>query len=144
EVVTLAYHPRFSLRPNQRFPIDDPDIRVIWACCGRGWGKGHATSGALREEAIADPDARMAIIAPSLRRAKNTNIWGPSGILTLCPPWFYPRISKGDRKLYFPNGAELHWISGGTPDKIRGGQYSLIALDELVAFERQTAVEALN
>ena len=144
EQVILAHHPRFALRPNQQLPIDDPNIRVIWASCGRGWGKGHAMSGAFVMEAMADPDARMALIAPSLPLAKNTNIWGPSGVLKLCPPWFTPRVSKGDRMLYFPNGAQLHWISGGTPDKIRGGQYSFTGLDELVAFERQTAVEALD
>ena len=144
ETMVLTHHPEFSARPSQLFPINDPNVRVIWASCGRGWGKGWASSCTIVREALEDPEARIAILAPNLPAAKKTNIWGPSGVLALCPPWFQPEINKSDRVLTFPNGATLHWLSGADPEKLRGGQFSLLILDELVAIPDGVVVDTLR
>lgn len=144
EILLLCRHPRFSLRPSQRFPLSEPGWKTLFVSAGRGFGKSHAASCAALEEAERDPSARIALVAPNLPMAKATNIWGPSGILALAPPWFTPEVFKGDRKLVFPNGAELTWVSASNPDKIRGGNFSLIIADELVAWDANTACEALD
>lgn len=144
ELLLLSGHPWYTLRPNQRLPIDEPGYRVFLCFPGRGWGKTHTVSSLVIAEAMADPHSRTAIIGPSLPVVVDVSLNGPSGILALCPPWFLPRVSKGERTLYWPNGATTKWISATAPDKLRGSQFSALFLEELVAWDRSTVIDALE
>lgn len=144
ELLLLSGHPWYTLRPNQRLPINEPTYRVYLLFPGRGWGKSHTVSSLIITEAMADPHARIGVVGPSLPVVKDVTLNGPSGILALCPPWFMPRVSKGERTLYFPNGAQCKWVSSTSPDKLRGSQFSILFLEELVAWDRATALDALD
>ena len=145
EAMALAYHPKYSLRPIQRIDLDNAPTRTVWASMGRGAGKTHAMSSDIIMSAMDDPNMRAILVAPTLRLARLTNIEGPSGIITLSPPWFKPEYRKSDRVLIFPNGARLEWHgSDALDDKLRGTNASRAYLDEPVSYNPNTAAEALN
>lgn len=140
ESLVLHYASRYSLRPVQV----PPELYRLWFFLGgRGAGKTHAGSCASIEEAWRDPAARIVIVGPTYSEIVKNQIEGPSGILTLCPPWFFPRYEKARRKLTWPNGAQATWLPAVKPDKFRGHASSLIWADEIVAWERNP-VEVFN
>jgi phage terminase large subunit-like protein len=91
-----------------------------------------------------DPEARIVIVAPTYNETVKTNLEGPSGILTLCPPWFQPKYEKARRKLTWENGAQCTWLPASAPNKFRGHAASFIAVDEIVAFEPETGCQTLD
>lgn len=132
ELVVLYYEPWYSLRPVQQPPAG---YRTFFFMGGRGTGKTHAGACAVIEEAWADPEARLLIVGPTYSEIVKNQIEGPSGILSLSPPWFYPKYEKAKRRLVWPNGAQATWLPAKNADKFRGHQYTFIWADEPVAWK---------
>ncbi|TQF09075.1 large terminase [Myxococcus llanfairpwllgwyngyllgogerychwyrndrobwllllantysiliogogogochensis] len=132
ELVALYYEPIYSLRPVQAPPLH---YRTFFFMGGRGAGKTYSGACAVIEEARADPEARILIVGPTYSEIVKNQLEGTSGILTLSPPWFYPKYEKAKRRLVWPNGAQATWLPAKNADKFRGHQYTFIWADEPVAWK---------
>jgi len=132
----LAWHYDTTL---WRRPVQTPPAgvwRTWFLLGGRGAGKTYAGSVAVIEEAMADPEARILIVGPTDSEIRKTQLEGPSGILSLAPPWFCPVHRRSKRTLDFPNGAKAFYVPAQNPDKLRGYNVSLVWADEIVAWKK--------
>ncbi|MFY1829126.1 terminase large subunit domain-containing protein [Myxococcus fulvus] len=140
ELLSLHYEPQFSLRPMQQSPdLVDPALaqwRVWFLLGGRGAGKTHAGAAAVIREAQQDPGARILIVGPTYTEIQKNQLEGPSGILTLAPPWFKPEHRKSKKQLIFPNGVVADYLPAAKANKFRGYGYTFEWLDEIVAWEK--------
>lgn len=109
-------------RPAQRPPDTPWDIWIIMA--GRGFGKTRMGAEWVRDCAIHDKHARIALVAASLPEARAIMVEGESGVLSLCPPPFRPFYEPSLRRLTWPNGALAFLYSAAEPDSLRGPQHS--------------------
>jgi phage terminase large subunit-like protein len=139
-LLTLYYDPSERLRPVQRAPRNKK-----WATFlllgGRGAGKSFAAAAWVIETARDDPEARILLVGPTYSEIRKNQLEGPSGILTLSPPWFRPRFEKAAKALVWPNGARADIIPvEAGPDKFRGYNVSDIWADEPVVWGKD-AVE---
>ena len=129
-------------RPKQQLPKGD----WLWALysCGRGWGKTRASMEFLRGFAEGGEDEYVAVVGATHLTLQRDLLAGPSGILTISPPWFRPT--------YHPTKSELRWpkhpvtgvrmraalMSGDKPDRIRGTEVSKALLDEMPTWQDPT------
>jgi phage terminase large subunit-like protein len=146
EVLTWNYEPRYHLRPAQQRPDAFfkaggeplfPFWRTWFLLGGRGAGKTHAGSAGVIEEARQDPNARILIVGPTWSEIRKTQLEGPSGILTLAPPWFYPEFKVSKKELHFPNGAIGFCVPAQSSGKFKGYNTSYAWLDEIVAWRKE-------
>ncbi|MBZ4371474.1 terminase large subunit domain-containing protein [Corallococcus sp. AS-1-6] len=132
DLLLLYYEHCYWLRPVQR----PPEVFRTWFFMGgRGTGKTYAGAAAVIDEARADPEARILIVGPTYSEIVKNQLEGTSGVLTISPPWFYPRLEKSRRRLVWPNGAQATWLPAKNADKFRGHQYTFIWADEPVAWK---------
>lgn len=120
---------------------------------GRGWGKTRVGAEAARFVA-ANPwlaggrrprdrydrkNGEGAVLAIAGRTANDVNetmLYGPSGLMTISPPWFKPRHYPSRKILVWPNGAVARLMSGDTPASFRGPNFGWIWTDELAHWAR--------
>ncbi|RJS19570.1 large terminase [Corallococcus sp. H22C18031201] len=140
ELLVLYYEPEYSLRPAQQPPdMVDPALaawRTWFLLGGRGAGKTHAGASAVIREARADPEGRLLIVGPTYTEIIKNQLEGPSGILTLSPPWCRPQHLKSKKQLVWPNGVTADYLPAADADKFRGYGYSFEWLDEVVAWKK--------
>jgi hypothetical protein len=85
ETVTAYYDLALQARPIQNAP---PGSWTRWlATGGRGAGKTFTATKAIADELERDPEARGLLVGPTRKGILATNLDGPSGLLTLGPPW---------------------------------------------------------
>jgi len=114
----------------------------LWTVClalaGRGFGKTYMGSrwsiGKAREN-----KGVGALIGPTAADVRDTMIRGPSGILSLSPPWFMPKYEPSKRRLTWPNGAVALCYSADKPDRLRGTNTSWVWGDEPVTWKHEMA-----
>lgn len=104
-------------RPDQLPPEGDWHTWLVKA--GRGWGKTRCGAEWIRARAFTG-FRRLAMIGQTAADVRDVMVTGPSGILTISPPWFMPRYEPSKRLLTWPNGAQAHTYSGDEPDQLRG------------------------
>ena len=85
----------------------------------------------MRTIAIADPNARIALIGETEHDAREVMVEGVSGLLAVHryderPQWIPTR-----RRLEWKNGAVAQVFSAEEPDNLRGPQFSAAWMDEL-------------
>ncbi|NBD09262.1 terminase large subunit domain-containing protein [Corallococcus silvisoli] len=140
ELLVLYYEPEYSLRPAQQPPdmiaAEHARWRTWFLLGGRGAGKTHAGACAVLREAKADPEARILIVGPTYTEIQKNQLEGPSGIITLAPPWFRPEHLKSKKQLVFPNGVKADYLPAADADKFRGYGYTFEWLDEVVAWKK--------
>lgn len=105
---------------------------------GRGAGKTRAGAQWVREVALADPHARIALIGETEHDAREVMVEGISGLLAVHryderPQWIPTR-----RRLEWTNGAMAQIFSAEDPESLRGPQFSAAWADELAKW-RQAA-----
>ncbi|MGY8974224.1 MAG: terminase large subunit domain-containing protein, partial [Sphingomonadales bacterium] len=100
-------------------------------CAGRGFGKTRTGAEWVRECAILDPDARIALVAASLGEARSVMVEGESGVLAICPPNYRPFYEPSLKRLTWPNGAMAFLYSAAEPESLRGPQHSHAWCDEI-------------
>jgi len=120
-------------RKAQRAPHGDWRIWLVMA--GRGFGKTRLGAEWVREQAEADPDARIALVAASLHEARSVMVEGESGLLSIGAPWRRPIYESSVRRLVWPNGAQAFLFSAGEPDSLRGPQHSHAWCDEVAKWD---------
>jgi phage terminase large subunit-like protein len=126
----LRWHWRLWARDEQLPPGGD-DWRCWLVLAGRGFGKTRAGAEWVRERAIADPMARIALVGASLVEARGVMVEGESGLLAISPPGRRPCFEPSLRRVSWPNGAQALLYSAGEPESLRGPQHSHAWCDEI-------------
>jgi len=121
-------------RPAQRPP---PGDWRAWAyVAGRGAGKTAAGAHWIQYRVEAGTSRCALLIAPTQADIRDTLLEGPSGLLSIAPPWCRPRFERSKRRVSWPNGAIAICISGEEPDRARGLNVDTIWADELACWQR--------
>ena len=124
-------------RPDQLEP--EGDHRYFMACAGRGWGKTRAGTEWVRSQIENGKASRAIIVAATAADLRDTLVEGPSGLLTICPPWDRPLYEPSKRRLTWKNGATVALYSSEEPDRLRGVNADLLLADELAAWKYPAA-----
>ena len=128
----LRYEWRAWARPEQLPPDGDWLYWLIMA--GRSFGKTRAGAEWVRQFAFDNPGCRIALIGRTAADVRNTMLEGPSGLLSISPPWFEPVHEPSKTKLTWPNGSVALTFSAEEPESIRGPQFHAAWCDELAAW----------
>jgi len=119
-------------RDSQLMPETD---WLTWLVCGgRGYGKTRCGSEAVVSVQKDESAGRIALIAPTSADARDVMIEGPSGILSVAPPWNKPKYEPSKRRLTWKNGARAHLYSAEEPERLRGPQHDFAWADEIAAW----------
>lgn len=84
---------------------------------------------------------RGGVIGIAGRTANDVNqtmLYGPSGIMTISPPWFRPVHHKSEKILEWPHGLIARLMSGDVPDSFRGPNFGFLWGDEVPHWSRAT------
>lgn len=138
DLLRLEYDWAFWARANQVEPQEFIDgIYLIWLLmAGRGFGKTRTGAETVNKRVKEGRAKRIALVAPSAADARDVMVEGPSGIVTIAPPWFKPHYSPSKRRVEWPNGSIATIYSAEDPDQLRGPQHDLAWCDELAAWPR--------
>ena len=131
------YRWQLFARPNQLEP--DGDHRYWLVLAGRGFGKTRAGVEWVRAQVETGRARRAVVVAPTSADCRDTIVEGPSGFLTVCPPWNRPTYEPSKRRLTWKNGATVSLYSAEEPDRLRGVNTDLLLADELAAWPRPEA-----
>jgi phage terminase large subunit-like protein len=78
----------------------------------------------------------MGLIAPTTGDVRDIMVEGESGIMSVCPPWAYPKYEPSKRRLTWPNGTIATTYSADEPDRLRGPQHDCLWIDEPASWRR--------
>jgi phage terminase large subunit-like protein len=133
ELLRVTYDWKFWARPSQLPPEGEWIYWLILA--GRGFGKTRAGAEQIIEWARDKRNRRIALVGKDPADARDVMLEGESGILTISPPWFYPKYEATKKKLTWPNG-NMAWIySGAEPEGLRGPNFHKAWCDEIRAWQ---------
>jgi len=117
-----------------------PRFETLWniwlIMTGRGWGKTRTANETIRLWVESGRYKRIHYVAHTASDARDTMVEGPSGLLTICPPWFMPMYEPSKRRLTFPNGATIILFHATEPDALRGPQCDAWWADEVAAWPK--------
>ena len=122
-------------RPNQ-LPPPGEDWFIWLLLAGRGFGKTRSLVEFVREKVNTGAAKRVALVAPTAADTRNVLVEGPSGILACSPPWDRPRYEPSKRRLTWRSGAMATLYSADEPERLRGPQHDLAAVDDLGSWRR--------
>lgn len=103
---------------------------------GRGAGKTRSAMEDCSDYARTTPDARIALVAPTIADVRDVLVEGESGLLAIVPDdalWQGNRDKAWNRsmmELTFANGARCKGYSSETPNRLRGPQHHRAYGDE--------------
>jgi phage terminase large subunit-like protein len=83
---------------------------------------------------------QIGIIGPTADAVRRIMIEGPSGILSVCPPWNRPTYEPSTRKIVWPNGAVAYAFSAEEPDRLRGPNFDAHWCDEITSWANAAEV----
>jgi phage terminase large subunit-like protein len=101
---------------------------------GRGAGKTRTAAELVRYWVESGQARRVGLIGATAADYRGTMILGPSGILSISPPWFRPKFEPSKRRPTWPNGATAIRLSSEEPERARGLQFDRLWADELCAW----------
>lgn len=138
---TLLYDWDFWARPEQRVP--EGDAWVYWLIlAGRGAGKTRTGAETVRRWVNRDGLRYVNLVAATEADVTKVMIFGPSGIMAVCPPHERPKYVGGNlRELRWPNGAVSNLFSAEKPDRLRGHNHEALWCDELAAWRYKDAFD---
>jgi phage terminase large subunit-like protein len=137
EALALMYDWTLLARPNQLPPEGDWNTWLILA--GRGFGKTRTGAEWVRMMAESDPNARIALLAPTAADTRDTMVMGESGLLNIYPEHQRPVYESSKRRITFHNGAIATLYSADEPERLRGPQHTHLWADELCSYRRPEA-----
>jgi phage terminase large subunit-like protein len=120
-------------RPDQIAPAGDWDTWLILA--GRGWGKTRTGAEDAGWHGLANPGARIAVVAPTAADARDTCIEGESGLLGVLPQKCIKAWNRSLGELILVNGSRFKAFSAEEPERLRGPQHHRAWADELAAWK---------
>ncbi len=127
-----SVHPR--ARQTQRPPPGD--WRVWGYVAGRGAGKTRAGAAWIQERVETGTMKLGCLIAPTANDIRDVLVEGPSGLLSVAPPWNRPKFEPSKRRVTWPNGAWAICLSGEEPERARGLNVDTLWADELACWQR--------
>jgi phage terminase large subunit-like protein len=77
---------------------------------------------------------RIALIANTEQEALSVMLTGPSGLLTISPPYHRPTYIDCRKELIWPWGSRATIYTDTAPEKLRGSQFDGAWIDELAKF----------
>lgn len=124
-------------RPDQILPAHD------WRSCGfiggRGLGKTRALACTINTEIEAGRIQSLGLMAPTGDRVDEVQI---QALIDTAPPWFKPERHNGT--IVWPTGVAAEVHSAEVRDGTRSSNFDFSWLTELVAWPRETRVDAFN
>ena len=131
--IPLSYRWPLIARNNQTPP---DGLWTAWILlAGRGFGKTRTGAEWVRSQVESGRAGRIALVARTPAEIRDTMIQGPSGLLSICPPWNMPEYESTKKKLTWPNGATAFLFSSYEPDQLRGPQFDAAWCDELASWK---------
>ena len=131
-----------TARPNQLPPPGDDWF--IWALlAGRGFGKMRNLSEFAFDHVVRGVARRIAPVAATAADCRDVLVEGPSGILACSPDWNRPIYEPSKRRLTRPCGAIATTFSADEPERLRGPQHDLAAVDWVGSWRRPEAWDNL-
>lgn len=114
---------------------------LVWMILtGRGWGKTRTGAEFVNDQAKKGAK-HIAIIGQTKADVRDTMIEvGPSSILKVSNPRFYPKYESSKRRIVWPNGCIGTIYSGDEPDQVRGPSHDIAWIDELAKFKYPQAI----
>lgn len=112
------------------------DWRYFMFMAGRGAGKTRAAAEWVRQQIESETYERIIIAGATAADLRDIMVEGPSGIMSVCPPWMEARYLPTKRRIEFANGASILCLSADEPDRFRGQQCQALWVDELAAWRR--------
>jgi phage terminase large subunit-like protein len=113
---------------------------TVWLILGgRGAGKTRAGAEWVREVALGDPKARLALIGETEHEVREVMVEGVSGVLAAHGRDDRPQWSPTRRRLQWSNGAVAEIFSAENFEGLRGPQFSAAWLDELAKWRHAEA-----
>jgi len=133
EAEDLLYDWSVWARPHQLPP---PGEWLTWMILtGRGWGKTRTGAEWVTDQAKKGAK-HIALIGQTKADVRDTMIEiGPSSILKISNPKFYPKYESSKRRIVWPNGCIGTIYSGDEPDQVRGPSHDRAWIDELAKFK---------
>jgi len=133
EAEDLLYDWSVWARPHQLPP---PGEWLTWMILtGRGWGKTRTGAEWVTDQAKKGAK-HIALIGQTKADVRDTMIEiGPSSILKISNPKFYPKYESSKRRIIWPNGCIGTIYSGDEPDQVRGPSHDRAWIDELAKFK---------
>jgi phage terminase large subunit-like protein len=113
---------------------------ITWLILGgRGAGKTRAGAEWVRQAALADARARIALIGETEHEAREVMVEGVSGLLAVHRRNERPQWRPMRRRLEWPNGAVAQLYSAENSESLRGPQFSAAWCDELAKWRHAEA-----
>ena len=106
---------------------------------GRGAGKTRAGAEWVRSIAVADPQARIALVGETEHDVRSVMIEGVSGLLSIHKQHERPRWISTRRRLEWPTGAVAEVFTAENFEGLRGPQFSAAWCDELAKWRHAEA-----
>jgi phage terminase large subunit-like protein len=103
---------------------------------GRGAGKTRAGAEWVRDLALSDPKAHIALIGETEHDAREIMVEGVSGLLAVHRLSERPQWVPTRRRLQWDNGAVAQVFSAEHPEGLRGPQFSAAWCDELAKWRQ--------
>jgi phage terminase large subunit-like protein len=132
DLAALEWYWPFWARPDQLPP--EGEWRTFLLLGGRGSGKTRASAEWVRAQMESGQRRQLGIIGPTADAVRRIMIEGPSGILSVCPPWNRPSYEPSTRKIVWPNGAIAYAFSAEEPDRLRGPNFDAHWCDEITSW----------
>ena len=112
--------------------------------CGRGWGKTRTAVEVVSDEVESGRKGRVCLLGQGEDDVRDVMIEGRSGFLQCAKSWFRPkwRPSRGGGMLEWPNGGLGYVYSAEDPEALRGPEFDLAWIDEIMAFKAEARQKA--
>jgi predicted phage terminase large subunit-like protein len=128
-------------RPNQVTPKGDWRAWLVLA--GRGFGKTRTGAEDVAWYAACNPNAQIAVVAPTFNDVRGTCFEGVSGLMSCIPHESIAEYNRSRQEIRLANGALIRGFSADTPDRLRGPQFHRAWCDELAAWTYPEAFDQL-
>lgn len=111
---------------------------------GRGYGKTKTAVETVNDMVQSGKKGRICLLGQGVDDVRDVMVEGNSGFLKTAPSWFRPKWSpsRGGGLLEWPNGALGYVYSAEDPEALRGPEFDLAWIDEIMAFKADARVKA--
>ncbi|MDX1744965.1 MAG: terminase family protein, partial [Halobacteriales archaeon] len=144
EQEALLWDWKFWARPKQIPPTECDDEmcscggnwRTLMVLAGRGFGKTRMGAEWVRER-VEEGATRLNVVGATASDTRDIIVEGPSGIISVCPPWMGARYQPTKRRIIFEgmdDNPVVMCFSADEPDRLRDHQCEYAWVDELAAW----------
>jgi phage terminase large subunit-like protein len=132
---TIRSVERGPILPMRCITVDSPNSLYLVTKSLIATHNTRVSSEEIRKRALAVPNTRINLIAPTHSDCRDTGLEGDSGIISVCRPDEIKKYLKNQGQVIFANGSRLLTFSAQEPERLRGKQSHYCFMDEFCAFE---------